>query len=352
MDESDLAGNAQEEYVFFGGRRIARRDVSTNVVHYYFSDHLGSHTVISNAAGTQTEQDIDYYPYGGQQNDYSSAPVAQHYKFNGKERDTETGLDNFGARYDASNLGRFMTPDWSAKPVAVPYAHYGNPQSLNLYSYVENNPTTFGDPDGHVPVGCSYFDVRQCANRGKIGEPNANGQDNQQHAMMEAFLRNAEHTWEVAQDKKDKEREQKQSQQKKNAAPANSRTDVVLYGRESTPTPTRETNWFWVMDWYAGSCSSNDICTQTSANEKQTISLVEKSETSGWQWKPTGDPRQGEAHDQISPEPRTFFQRWYVDNKQVQLVVGKDSNGNLVKAWEVQVVIGKFGDTPVYSPVQ
>ena len=32
----------------------------------------------------------------------------------GKERDSESGLDNFGARYDASSLGRFMTPDWSA----------------------------------------------------------------------------------------------------------------------------------------------------------------------------------------------------------------------------------------------
>jgi hypothetical protein len=43
-----------------------------------------------------------------------------------------------------------MTPDWAAKPIAVPYAHYGNPQSLNLYAYVENNPTTVGDPDGHA----------------------------------------------------------------------------------------------------------------------------------------------------------------------------------------------------------
>jgi len=77
----------------------------------------------------------------------------RNYKFTGKERDAETGLDNFGARFDASNLGRFMTPDWAEKPTAVPYAHFGNPQSLNLYSYVENNPTTVGDPDGHVPFG-------------------------------------------------------------------------------------------------------------------------------------------------------------------------------------------------------
>ncbi len=71
------------------------------------------------------------------------------HKFTGKERDSESGLDEFGARYYASSLGRFMIPDWAAAPTDVPYANFGNPQSLNLYSYVENNPTTTGDPDGH-----------------------------------------------------------------------------------------------------------------------------------------------------------------------------------------------------------
>lgn len=42
-----------------------------------------------------------------------------------------------------------MTPDWDAKPISVPYASFGNPQSLNLYSYVKNDPTTTRDLDGH-----------------------------------------------------------------------------------------------------------------------------------------------------------------------------------------------------------
>ena len=67
----------------------------------------------------------------------------------GKERDAESNLDMFGARYYTSAMGRFMTPDWALKPIAVPYANYGNPQSLNLYSYVENNPETLVDTDGH-----------------------------------------------------------------------------------------------------------------------------------------------------------------------------------------------------------
>lgn len=84
------------------------------------------------------------------------------YKFTGKERDTESGLDNFGARYDASSLGRFMTPDWAAKATAVPYAVFGNPQSLNLYSYVLNNPLRHIDADGHYELNAS-----NCADNAK-----------------------------------------------------------------------------------------------------------------------------------------------------------------------------------------
>jgi RHS repeat-associated protein len=74
-----------------------------------------------------------------------------HYKFNSKELDDETGLYNYGARYYSPALGRYMTPDWSARPVPVPYADLSNPQTLNLYNYGRNNPTTNADVDGHCP---------------------------------------------------------------------------------------------------------------------------------------------------------------------------------------------------------
>jgi len=147
VTETDLSGSVQNTYIFFNGQRVARDD-SAGAVHYYFSDHLGSHGVVVNATGTTLEQDIDYYPYGGEEHDYSPN-VAQNYKFTGKERDAESGLDNFGARYDASSLGRFMTPDWAAKATAVPYAKFGDPQTLNLYAYVENAPLNRIDADGH-----------------------------------------------------------------------------------------------------------------------------------------------------------------------------------------------------------
>jgi hypothetical protein len=46
-------------------------------------------------------------------------------------------------------MGRFMSPDWSAKEEPVPYADLDDPQSLNLYAYVRNNPLTKVDADGH-----------------------------------------------------------------------------------------------------------------------------------------------------------------------------------------------------------
>jgi len=108
------------------------------------------------------EQDIDYYPYGGVVTDHCPI-VAQHYKFTGKERDPESGLDMFGARYYGSSMGRFMTPDWSSVATAVPYADFGNPQSLNLYSYTKNNPTTLRDPNGHCDVDGEHHGWVWCA---------------------------------------------------------------------------------------------------------------------------------------------------------------------------------------------
>lgn len=66
------------------------------------------------------------------------------FKFTGKERDTESGLDYFGARYYASSMGRWVSPD----PKAPNLKHLFNPQKWNKYNYVLNNPLSNIDPDG------------------------------------------------------------------------------------------------------------------------------------------------------------------------------------------------------------
>jgi RHS repeat-associated protein len=154
--ESDLGGNWTAAYGIIRGRISSRVDLPSEAVHYYFADRLKSTSVVTDNSGN-IEEESDYYPYGGEI--VVTSGDSNHYKFTGKERDTESGLDMFGARYYGSSLGRFMTPDWATKPTNVPYAHFGNPQSLNLYSYVNNNPTTTRDPDGHDDGGTAAVAV-------------------------------------------------------------------------------------------------------------------------------------------------------------------------------------------------
>jgi RHS repeat-associated protein len=74
------------------------------------------------------------------------------YKFTGKERDAETGDDYFGARYYASTMARFMSPD--SKNLAL--RHLLNPQKLNKYTYVLDNPLALFDPNGEEEVTITY----------------------------------------------------------------------------------------------------------------------------------------------------------------------------------------------------
>src|SRR6185312_12323745 len=141
--ESDLSGNLKSEYVFFNGERVARRDFgSPGAVFYYFSDHLKTASVVTDSAGN-IKADSDYYPWGGELQFVNND--SNHYKFTSKERDGETGLDYFGARYYSNGLGRFIMPD-------SPFAdqHPENPLSWNLYFYTKNNPLKFIDDNGHT----------------------------------------------------------------------------------------------------------------------------------------------------------------------------------------------------------
>src|SRR6202042_3044549 len=127
---------------------IAHRVVSGNSISYYAEDILGTTRVITSSTGT-LGYDADLYPFGGERNPYTNT-ISQHYKFEGKERDAETNNDDFGARYYSSQFGRWISPDWSAIPAPVPYANLTNPQTLNLYAMVSDNPESFVDLDGHA----------------------------------------------------------------------------------------------------------------------------------------------------------------------------------------------------------
>jgi RHS repeat-associated protein len=146
--EGDPAQSFYDEYIFFNGQRIARRSVvgPNSSLYYFFSDHLGTTRIVTNATGTVVE-DSDFYPFGGER--VVTDTLNNNYKFTGHERDGESGLDYMVARHYAFTLGRFLQPD-------LPFADQqpANPQTWNLYSYARNNPLKFVDPTGRA--GCPW----------------------------------------------------------------------------------------------------------------------------------------------------------------------------------------------------
>jgi RHS repeat-associated protein len=136
---SDTPGSgAGNEYIYFAGRRIAWVD-SGGTVRYYWGDHLGTTRIVTDASGNVC-YDADYYPFQGERTPYVSA-CTPAYRFAGMKFDQESGDYYTLNRYYPANLGRWLSPDPLAGDVT-------NPQSLNRYAYVLNNPTTFIDPLG------------------------------------------------------------------------------------------------------------------------------------------------------------------------------------------------------------
>lgn len=107
---------------------------------YYHTDAIGSVRMITDATGTVLAR-YDFAPFGEK---WDPQPNPDRLQFSGKERDTETGLDYFGARYYRPESGRFLSVD---PKLGIEVALL-DPQRWNRYSYVGNRPTRLIDPDG------------------------------------------------------------------------------------------------------------------------------------------------------------------------------------------------------------
>jgi RHS repeat-associated protein len=143
----DAAGQLTAEY--------STAAASECVTCYLSYDHLGSVRMVTDASGKVISRH-DYLPFGeeipaGTGVARAGGPwgsgdgVTQ--RFTGKERDSESGLDYFGARYYGSALGRFTSPD-----EVFADQHPADPQSWNLYGYVRNNPLRSVDANGRADI--------------------------------------------------------------------------------------------------------------------------------------------------------------------------------------------------------
>ena len=157
MVQGGAAGHTLTMAFGVSGEVVAEKDTAAPVVtgvRYVAVDHLGSTRMLLDGSGAAKEC-LDYFPYGepltvGRTDGCWTAADDSRLRFTGKERDSETGLDYFGARYMSSAQGRFTSPDPVNHPAASknPAAFLMNPQRWNGYSYVSNNPMRMVDPDG------------------------------------------------------------------------------------------------------------------------------------------------------------------------------------------------------------
>jgi RHS repeat-associated protein len=139
--------------VYGAGAQLATYDLDalgTVALHFMLTDHLGTRRLQTDPAGTP-EEACQSLPYGDglscvlAPNAPATADDANPLHYTGKERDTESGLDYFGARYYASSMGRWMWPD----PINLTNARLMNPSNtLNKYAYAANNPLKYIDRDG------------------------------------------------------------------------------------------------------------------------------------------------------------------------------------------------------------
>ena len=145
----DGSGIWQWSNVYAGGKQLATDDSAGT--HFTLTDWLGtkrmqlSEQVSGTTATVSVGEQCTSLPFGDGLNCTGSDVNQLH--FTGKERDTESGNDYFDARYYASSMGRFLSPD---DPIL--YQDKEDPQTWNLYNYVGNNPLNRVDPNGHLTV--------------------------------------------------------------------------------------------------------------------------------------------------------------------------------------------------------
>ena len=141
-----------------GGQKVATRD--EDGLKYIYPDHLGSSSRMADSEGNQVKS-IWYLPFGGGAKEIGDAKA--RYRYTGKEKD-DTGLYYYGARYYDDALGRFMAAD-----SILPNVY--DPQQLNRFAYVRNNPIRLVDPDGHSSTESIAHALEEAWERGSRWDP-------------------------------------------------------------------------------------------------------------------------------------------------------------------------------------
>jgi RHS repeat-associated protein len=142
----DVFGTLLKDYIYMGSRLVAEYDHVGARLLYYTPDQINTTRVVTDQSGNVVYSAV-HDPYGGIQQTLVSTYDPQ-LKFSGKERDAESQLDYFGARYYDRSQYRFLSVDPAYTLNAVSF----NIKAQNNYSYCLNNPNCYVDPNGAYPV--------------------------------------------------------------------------------------------------------------------------------------------------------------------------------------------------------
>lgn len=153
-------GTTQNTTYYKVNDEVVAKKNPDGTINYFHNDHLGSTSVLTNQSGQVVEK-TSYEPYG----EVKAGGTKSKWGYTGQEKDSETGLNYYDARYYDPHIHRFTQPD---EIIHDPY----NPQDLNRYAYVRNNPLKYTDPTGNIPLlaialvggilgaGAGYAEVR------------------------------------------------------------------------------------------------------------------------------------------------------------------------------------------------
>jgi RHS repeat-associated protein len=140
LGEHSTATGWRALYVYLGSEKLV--EYRSNSTRFFHNDHLGTTKAVTDHTGLVPER-WDHYPFG---EEWVSGLAGDRYRYTGHLRDQETGNDYAGARYYTNARGRWLSVD----PVR---GRLTNPQSLNRYAYVLNDPVNYVDPDGRYARG-------------------------------------------------------------------------------------------------------------------------------------------------------------------------------------------------------
>jgi len=136
----EAKGSTKTYYYFLGNRRVAQRTIG-GTLYFHQQDHLGSASVLTDQSGV-VQSRTSYHEFGSIKYQEGQGGLSD-YTYNDKRWDKETNFYDYGARAYNAKMFKFTTPD-SIVPNPT------NPQSLNRYAYVRNNPLKYIDPSGHA----------------------------------------------------------------------------------------------------------------------------------------------------------------------------------------------------------